>query len=60
MGIPRVETALVRQALRWRASPVGFFIVDAQGRGRMLGEAELRYLKRLVEGELPQAVGGED
>lgn len=60
VGIPRVETALVRQALRWRASPVGFFIVDAQGRGRMLGEAELRYLRRLVEGELPQAVGGED
>ena len=26
----------------------------------MLGEAELRYLRRLVEGQLPQVAGGED
>lgn len=60
VGIPRVETALVRQALRWNSSPIGFFVVDAQGRGRMLGEAELRYLRRLVEGQLPQVACEED
>lgn len=60
VGIPRVETALVRQALRWNSSPIGFFVVDAQARGRMLGEAELRYLRRLVEGQLPQVACEED
>lgn len=59
VGIPRVETALIRQALRWKTSPIGFFIVDPQGQGRMLDEAELRYLRRLVDGELPQPVGAE-
>ena len=59
VGIPRVETALIRQALRWKASPVGFFVVDAQGRGQMLDEAELRYLRQLVDGKVPQPVGGE-
>ncbi|TPM34247.1 glycosyltransferase [Mesorhizobium sp. B2-3-4] len=59
VGIPRVETALIRQALRWRASPVGFFIVDKWGQGQRLDEAELRYLRRLVEGDLPQPTGGE-
>jgi glycosyltransferase involved in cell wall biosynthesis len=58
VGIPRVETALIRQALRWKASPVGFFIVDSWGRGQTLDEAELRYLRRLVDGELPQPVEG--
>lgn len=60
VGIPRVETALIRQALRWKASPVGFFVVDAQGRGQALNDAELRYLRRLVDGELPQPVEGEE
>lgn len=60
VGIPRVETALIRQALRWKASPVGFFIVDSRGRGQRLGEAELRYLRQLVDGELPQPVEGEE
>ncbi|MBN9220240.1 MAG: glycosyltransferase [Mesorhizobium sp.] len=59
VGIPRVETALIRQALRWKASPVGFFIVDKWGHGHTLDEAELAYLRRLVEGELPQPIGGE-
>lgn len=56
VGIPRVETALIRQALRWKASPVDFFVVDAQGRGRTLSEPEIRYLWQLVNGELPQPV----
>ena len=60
VGIPRVETALVRQALRWKASPVSFFFVDSQGRGQTLGEGELRYLRQLVDGELPQPVEGEE
>lgn len=59
VGIPRVETALIRQALRWKTAPVGFFIVDSQGRGQTLGAAELRYLRQLVGGELPQPVEGE-
>ncbi|QND55765.1 glycosyltransferase [Mesorhizobium huakuii] len=59
VGIPRVETALIRQALRWKGSPVGFFIVDAWGQGQRLDETELRYLKRLVDGDLPQPIGGE-
>ena len=59
VGIPRVETALIRQALRWKASPIGFFIVDAHGRGQMLDDAELRYLRQLVDDELEQPVGGE-
>jgi glycosyltransferase involved in cell wall biosynthesis len=59
VGIPRVETALIRQALRWKASPIRFFTVDSQGRGQTLNEAELRYLRRLVDGELPQPVEGE-
>lgn len=59
VGIPRVETALIRQALRWKASPVGFFIVDSWGQGQRLDEAELRYLRRLVDGDLPQPIGGE-
>ncbi|TIQ38479.1 MAG: glycosyltransferase family 4 protein [Mesorhizobium sp.] len=60
VGIPRVETALIRQALRREAPPIGFFIVDPQGRGQMLDDAELRYLRRLVDGELPQPTGGGD
>lgn len=60
VGIPRVETALIRQALRWKTSPVGFFIVDKQGQGQTLGAAELRYLRQLVEGELPQPVEGKE
>jgi glycosyltransferase involved in cell wall biosynthesis len=59
VGIPRVETALIRQALRWKSSPVGFFIVDAWGQGQRLDETELRYLRRLVDGDLPQPVSGE-
>ena len=59
VGIPRVETALIRQALRWKTSPVGFFIVDSQGRGQVLDEAQLRYLRQLVDGELPQPAEGE-
>jgi glycosyltransferase involved in cell wall biosynthesis len=59
VGIPRVETALIRQALRWKASPIGFFIVDKWGQGRRLDEAELRYLRQLVDGDLPQPIGGE-
>ncbi|UVK51775.1 glycosyltransferase [Mesorhizobium sp. AR02] len=59
VGIPRVETALIRQALRWKGSPVGFFIVDAWGHGQRLDETELRYLRRLVDGDLPQPIGGE-
>jgi len=59
VGIPRVETALIRQALRWKGSPVGFFMVDKWGQGHTLDEAELAYLRRLVEGELAQPIGGE-
>ncbi|RJT42596.1 glycosyltransferase family 1 protein [Mesorhizobium waimense] len=60
MGIPRVETALIRQALRWKTSPVSFFVVDKQGQGQTLSEVELRYLRQLVDGELPQPVEGEE
>lgn len=59
VGIPRVETSLIRQALRWKASPVGFFVVDKWGQGQRLDEAELRYLRQLVNGDLEQPIGGE-
>jgi glycosyltransferase involved in cell wall biosynthesis len=58
VGIPRVETALIRQALRRKGAPIGFFIVDSRGRGQLLNDAELHYLSRLVGGELPQPAGG--
>lgn len=56
VGIPRVEFAIVRQALQQRRGHVSFFKVDRDGKSRLLDEVETDYLIKLVEGRVP-AIG---
>lgn len=50
VGIPRVESAIVRQALRQNELPIRMFLVERDGRGRLLSPREHRYLVDLLEG----------
>lgn len=57
VGIPRVESALIRQVLRRKDLNVGFYLVEGSGRGRILTDSELRYLEALVERRVPYIEG---
>ncbi len=68
VGIPRVESAIVRQALRRgsvAAEPgvddVRFFMINRNGEARFLDKRELTYLGDLVEGRVAaiESAGGE-
>ena len=70
VGIPRVESAIVRQALRrsraagkdaFGADAVQFFMINRNGESRFLDRSELVYLGDLVEGRLAaiESAGGE-
>ncbi len=60
VGIPRVESAIVRQALRRKsgsgqgaaADTVRFFMINRNGEARFLDSRELTYLGDLVEGRV--------
>ena len=52
VGIPRVESAIVRQALRQDRWPVRLFRVDRYGVGHLLSDDERRYVGNLVEGRV--------
>lgn len=54
VGIPRVESAIVRQALRrsGKGGDVRFFMINRHGEARFLDRAELAYLADLVEGRV--------
>ncbi|BCP54481.1 hypothetical protein K32_30980 [Kaistia sp. 32K] len=56
MGIPRVESALIRQVLRRKDLNVVFYRVD-RGKSRLLTGTELRYLEALVERRIPYIEG---
>ena len=60
VGIPRVESALIRQVLRRTDLDVEFFLVEGGGKARMLTEAERSYLEALVERRIPFIEGGGD
>lgn len=53
VGIPRVESALIRQVLRRKDLDVVFYMVENSGKARMLTAVELRYLETLVERRIP-------
>jgi hypothetical protein len=57
VGIPRVENAIVRQAMRQDQIPVKLFLVERDGRGRLLSPLEERYLGDMLEGRLPVIEG---
>ncbi|MBN8999575.1 MAG: hypothetical protein J0H54_09300, partial [Rhizobiales bacterium] len=59
VGIPRVEFAIVRQALRQEGNKVAFFCVGRSGVGRLLDARETRHLADLVEGRLRSIEDGE-
>ncbi|MCX5512008.1 hypothetical protein C3941_08045 [Kaistia algarum] len=52
VGIPRVEFAIVRQALREKSGKAAFFKVERSGEARLLDSREMHYLVDLVEGRL--------
>lgn len=56
VGIPRVESALIRQVLRRKDLNVVFFRIE-NGKGRILTATELRYLEALVERRIPYIEG---
>lgn len=66
VGIPRVESAIVRQALRNNAGPskgksarqVRFFMINRNGEARFLDRRELAYLGDLVEGRAAAVESG--
>jgi glycosyltransferase involved in cell wall biosynthesis len=60
VGIPRVETAVVRQALAQRAVAVQLFLVERDGAGRMLSRRERDYLVDMIEGRIPALEGEVD
>lgn len=53
VGIPRVESALIRQVLRRKDPNIAFSLVENSGKARMLTSVELRYLEALVERRIP-------
>jgi len=57
VGIPRVENAIVRQAMRQDKVAVRLFLVERDGRGRLLSPPELRYLGDMLENRLPVIEG---
>lgn len=57
VGIPRVEGAIVRQALRQSSLPIRFFLVERDGSSRLLTERERRYLGNLLERRVPTIEG---
>jgi hypothetical protein len=59
VGIPRVESALIRQVLRQKAIPVEFFLIEGDGSSRLLTAPEHRYLEALVERRIPYIEGME-
>lgn len=59
VGIPRVESALIRQVLRQKAIPVELFLVERDGASRLLTASERRYLEGLVEQSIPSLEGME-
>lgn len=63
VGIPRVESAIVRQALRSagtgrNARQVRFFMINRNGEARFLDRRELAYLGDLVEGRVAAVESG--
>jgi len=56
VGIPRVESALIRQVLRRKDLNVVFYRIE-NGKGRILTATELRYLEALVERRIPYIEG---
>lgn len=60
VGIPRVEFAIVRQAMRQKTGRVAFFKVERGGQTRVLAPRELNYLTKLVEGRLRSIEDGAD
>ena len=60
VGIPRVEFAIVRQAMRQKTGRVAFFKVERNGQTRVLTPRELNYLTKLVEGRLRSIEDGAD
>lgn len=65
VGIPRVESAIVRQALRQsakagEAKPARFFMINRHGEARFLDRRELAYLKDLVEGRAAAVESGSE
>ena len=63
VGIPRVESAIVRQALRSvgagrNARQVRFFMINRNGEARFLDRRELTYLGDLVEGRAAAVESG--
>ncbi|WEK49877.1 MAG: glycosyltransferase family 1 protein [Candidatus Kaistia colombiensis] len=53
VGIPRVESALIRQVLRRKDLDVEFFLIEGNGASRLLTALERRYLEALVECRIP-------
>jgi len=62
VGIPRVETAIVRQAMRGarpgKPGAVRFFMINRNGEARFLDRRELAYLGDLVEGRVSAIESG--
>ncbi|SHE56650.1 Glycosyltransferase involved in cell wall bisynthesis [Kaistia soli DSM 19436] len=68
VGIPRVETAIVRQAMRrsranearfGKQDAVRFFMINRNGEARFLDRRELAYLGDLVEGRVSAIASGD-
>jgi hypothetical protein len=57
VGIPRVENAVVRQALRQERLSVQLFLVERDGRGRLLSPRERAYLIDMLEGRMRSLEG---
>ncbi|MCX5578208.1 glycosyltransferase family 1 protein [Kaistia terrae] len=60
VGIPRVESALIRQVLRRNDFDAEFFLIEGDGTSRLLTISERRYLEGLVEQSVPSLDGMED
>lgn len=57
VGIPRVESALIRQVLRRKDLDPGFYLIEGAGKARILTTNERRYLEALVERRIPYIEG---
>lgn len=60
VGIPRVENAFVRQAMRQSQVPVKMFVVERDGRSRLLNAVEQGYVSNMMESRIPLIEGHAD